>query len=81
VIDGRSDYREPELAEDLAFRKHWAQAGGLGFDLQHLSHPNKLRKKRSRIERYKVLLKSEAKPVSYSATNEDLPEFFFAPTL
>ena len=68
-----------KAAEDLEFRKHWAQAGGLGFDLQNLGHPTRWRKRRSRLERMQITLKGNAKPVSYAATNEDLPAFFFAP--
>ena len=68
-----------KAAEDLEFRKHWAQAGGLGFDLQHLGHPNRLRKRRGRLERLQLTLKGGAKPPVYAATDEDLPAYFFAP--
>ena len=71
--------RYSKLAEDLEFRKHWAQAGGLGFDLQHLGHPNRLRKRRGRLERLQLTLKGDAKPPVYAATDEDLPAYFFAP--
>ena len=71
--------RYSKLAEDLEFRKHWALAGGLGFDLQALGHPNRLRKRRGHLERLQLTLKGDAKPPVYAATDEDLPAYFFAP--
>jgi len=68
-----------KTAEDVEHRTHFAKAAGLGFDLQHLGHPTRARKRRSRLERMQITLKGDAKPVSYAATDEDLPAFFFAP--
>jgi integrase len=70
--------RYAKSAEDRDYRKHWCKAAGLGFDLQHLGHPTRLRKRRSRLERYNAMLKADLKPASYQATNVDLPEYFFA---
>jgi integrase len=64
---------------DLEYRKHWSKAAGLGFDLQHLSFPQRLRKKRSRIERMQAMLKNDVKPPVYVSSDEDLPSCFFAP--
>jgi integrase len=71
--------RYSKLAEDLEFRKHWAKAAGLNFDLQWLSHPRRWRKKRSRIERMLEAAKTEPKPEPYTSSDEDLPSCFFAP--
>jgi integrase len=71
--------RYSKLAEDLAFRKHWAQAGGLGFDLQALGHPRRWRKRRGRLERMEIMLKGDAKPQAYVASDDDLPAGLFAP--
>jgi len=67
-----------KAAEDLEFRKHWAQAGGLGFDLQNLGHPTRWRKRRGRLERLQTTLKADAKAAPYQAMDSDLPEYFFA---
>lgn len=67
--------RYSKLAEDMEFRRYWAKAAGLGFDLQALGCPKRERKHRTRIERMLKALPSA--PTSYRAIDEDLPEVFF----
>jgi len=66
-------------AEDLEYRRHWSKAAGLSFDLQALGHPRRWRKRRGRLERMETVLKGNAKPQAYAASDDDLPAGLFAP--
>jgi integrase len=77
--------RYSKLSENLELRHTWAERVGTGLDLSCITgHPGPLphqsRKPRTSTHRAHLPESSEVAPTStYSGTDDDLPELFFAP--